>query len=47
MVQILGDLITYLLGAIYCREQYQESVGISRVRQLRNQIEKEAAAEQN
>jgi hypothetical protein len=47
MVQILGGLITYLLLAIYCREQHQEPVSISRVRELRNQIENEAATEQN
>jgi hypothetical protein len=47
MVQILGGLITYLLLAIYCREQHQEPVSISRVRELRNQIANEAADEQN
>jgi len=47
MVQILGGLITYLLLAIYCREQHQEPVSISRVRELRNQIANEAAVEQN
>lgn len=43
MVQILGGLITYLLLAIYCREQHQEPVSISRVRELRNQIANETA----
>jgi hypothetical protein len=43
MVQILGGLITYLLLAIYCREQHQEPVSINRVRELRNQIANEAA----
>ncbi len=43
MVQILGGLITYLLLAIYCREQHNEPVSISRVRELRNQIANEAA----
>lgn len=38
MVQILSGFITYLLLAIYCREQHGESVSIQRVRQLRNQI---------
>jgi hypothetical protein len=47
MVQILGGLITYLLLAIYCREQHQEPVSISRVRELRNQIENEAAESQS
>ena len=45
MVQLLGGLITYLLLAIYCREQHQEPVSIARVRELRNQIANEAAAE--
>ena len=43
MVQILGGLITYLLLAIYCREQHNEPVSIARVRELRNQIANEAA----
>jgi len=43
MVQILGGLITYLLLAIYCREQHNEPVSITRVRELRNQIANEAA----
>ena len=46
MVQLLGGLITYLLLAIYCREQHQEPVSISRVRELRNQIANEAAEDQ-
>ena len=46
MVQILGGLITYLLLAIYCREQHQEPISISRVRELRNQIANEAAESQ-
>jgi len=41
MVQILAGLITYLLLAIYCREQYNEKVSIKRVRQLRIQIQNE------
>jgi hypothetical protein len=47
MVQILGGLITYLLLAIYCREQHNEPVSISRVRELRNQIANEAAEDQS
>jgi hypothetical protein len=47
MVQILGGLITYLLLAIYCREQHQESVSISRVRELRYQIANEATESQS
>lgn len=43
MVQILGGLITYLLLAIYCREQHGEPVSINRVRELRNQIANDAA----
>ena len=45
MVQLLGGLITYLLLAIYCREQHNESVSIARVRELRNQIANEAEEE--
>jgi Transposase DDE domain len=46
MVQLLGGLITYLLLAIYCREQHNEPVSISRVRELRNQIANEAAEDE-
>jgi hypothetical protein len=42
MVQILSGLITYLLLTIYCHEKHRESVSITRVRQLRNQIRNEA-----
>ena len=38
MVQILGGLITYLLMAIYCREQFNEKVSIKRIRELRTTI---------
>ena len=38
MVQLLGGLITYLLMAIYCREQFNEEVSIKRVRELRATI---------
>jgi hypothetical protein len=38
MVQILGGLVTYLLMAIYCREQFNEAVSIKRVRELRSII---------
>ena len=41
MVQILAGLITYLLLAIYCREQHNERVSIKRVRELRIQIQNE------
>jgi len=42
MVQILSGLITYLLLAIFCHEQYQEKVSIKRVGQLRIHIQNEA-----
>nr|WP_319491233.1 IS4 family transposase [uncultured Desulfobacter sp.] len=38
MVQILSGLITYLLLAIYCRNEFNEKVAIKRVRQLRTAI---------
>ena len=44
MVQILGGLITYILLAIYCYEQYGEKVSIRRVRQLRIKIHNETMA---
>ena len=44
MVQILGGLITYILLAIYCYEQYGEKVSIRRVRQLRIKIHNETIA---
>lgn len=47
MVQILGGLITYLLLAIYCREQHNEPVSIKRVRELRHRIANDAAVLQN
>lgn len=42
MVQIIAGLITYLLLAIYCHEQYREKVSIKRVRELRIKIQNEA-----
>ena len=42
-MQILSGLITYLLLAIYCREEYGDRVNIERVRELRNAIRNEAA----
>ena len=44
MVQILSGLITYLLLAIYCREQHNEKVSIKRVRELRCKIKNEEAS---
>lgn len=47
MVQILAGLITYLLLAIYCQEQFGEKVSIKRVRQLRIKIRNEALTADN
>jgi len=47
MIQILAGLITYLLLAIYCRENYNEKVSIKRVRELRTQIQNEARSFEN
>lgn len=44
MVQILGGLISYLLMAIHCHEQFNEPVSIKRIRQLRNTIHNELRA---
>ena len=44
MVQILAGLITYLLIAIYCRNNFNEKVSIKRVRELRIKIKNEAAS---
>jgi hypothetical protein len=47
MVQILGGLITYLLMAIYCRQQFDENVSIKRVRKLRTTILNELYRDHN
>jgi len=47
MVQILAGLITYLLLAIYCREQHNEKVSIKRVRELRIKIQNETRMAKN
>ncbi len=47
MVQILSGLITYLLLAIYCREQHNEKVSIKRVRELRIKIQNESRIANN
>jgi len=47
MVQILSGLITYLLLAIYCREQHNEKVSIKRVRELRIKIQNETRIANN
>ena len=41
MVQVLGGLISYLLMAIYCHEEFDEGVSIKRIRQLRNKVQNE------
>ncbi len=41
MVQILAGLITYLLIAIYCHNNFNEKVSIKRVRELRIKIKNE------
>ena len=40
-IQLLAGLITYLLLAIYCQEQYGERVTIKRVREIRSKIRNE------
>ena len=47
MVQIVSGLITYLLLAIYCREQHNEKVSIKRVRELRIKIQNETRITKN
>ena len=47
MVQILSGLITYLLLAIYCREQHNEKVSIKRVRELRIKMQNETRIANN
>lgn len=42
MVQLLAGLITYLLLAIYCHDEFDEPVSLKRVRQLRNAIRTES-----
>jgi len=44
MVQILGGLITYILLAIYCHNEFGEKVSILRVRELRIKIINETRA---
>jgi len=47
LIQILAGLITYLLLAIYCRENHHEPVSINRVRELRIKIQNEACYLEN
>jgi hypothetical protein len=42
MMQLLAGLITYLLLAIYCHDEFNEPVSLKRVRQLRNAIRTES-----
>lgn len=44
MVQILAELISYLLMAIYCHEEYGEKVPIIKIRELRTAIFNELCA---
>jgi hypothetical protein len=44
MVQILAGLITYLLIAIYCSNNFNEKVSIKRVRELRIKIKNEVGS---
>ncbi|GAB6146396.1 hypothetical protein JCM12294_38360 [Desulfocicer niacini] len=41
MVQVLGGLISYLLMAIYCHEEFDEGGSIKRIRQLRHKVQNE------
>lgn len=41
MIQILANLTSYLLLAIYCHEEYQEKIPIKKIRQLRVQTQNE------
>ena len=43
MVQMLAGLITYILLAIYCHNNYREKVSIKRVRELRIKIRNETS----
>ena len=47
MVQMLAGLITYILLAIYCYNNYREKVSIKRVRELRIKIRNETSVFQN
>jgi len=40
MVQILGGLITYILLAIYCHNQFREKVSVQKVREMELKIRK-------
>jgi len=42
MIQLLAGLITCLLLAIYCHDEYNERVSVRRVRELRIKIRNES-----
>jgi len=46
MVQMLAGMITYLLLAIYCREQYHEKVSVKRLREICINIRNEISPEE-
>jgi hypothetical protein len=43
MVQMLAGLITYILLAIYCHEEYQEHVSVKRLREICIKIRNETS----
>ena len=45
MAQMLAGLITYILLAIYCHDQYQEKVSIKRLREISSNIRNEMSIE--
>jgi Transposase DDE domain len=45
MVQMLAGLITYILLAIYCHDQYQEKVSVKRLREISINIRNEMSFE--
>ena len=47
LVQLLGGLITYILLAIYCHDEFGEKVSIKRVRELRIKIRNETLEMEN
>ena len=45
MVQVLADLITYILLAIYCQNQHHEKVSVKRLREISINIRNEMTIE--
>ena len=43
MVQMLAGLITYILLAIYCHDEYQEHVSVKRLREICIKIRNETS----